>query len=210
VHSSISRETSFRAPSSYSIIFETYADLCKVLGVLCIDNVAETIIKTKVDKRENVPISVRLIGCLKQARSTTEGCMIRGVGNSICKIEDYQSPLPVLFRKSQVWDPVGGSFAEPLVTATLTPSEIEEALGGDDSWSQSTTELLDSDRSGAQFEVTWTRTSTVPERLFEVCDGYAIIGYLTVSVPYVLLRGLNFCAEVVRACNDIFLKSATN
>jgi hypothetical protein len=209
VHPSVSRATSFHAPSSYSILFETYADLCKVLGVLCIDDVAETIIKTKVDKRENAPISVRVIGSLKQARSPTDGCMIMGVGNSISKVEDYQSPLPVLFRKSQVWDPVEGSFADPLVTATLTPSEIQEALGGDDSGSHSTTELLDSDTSGAQFELTWTRTSTVPERLFEVGNGDSIIGYLTVSVPYVLFRGLPFCAEVVRACNENFIKSAT-
>jgi hypothetical protein len=91
----------------------------------------------------------------------------------------------------------------------LTPSEIQEPLGGDDSGSHSTTELLDSDTSGAQFELTWTRTSTVPERLFEVGNGDSIIGYLTVSVPYVLFRGLPFCAEVVRACNENFIKSAT-
>jgi hypothetical protein len=92
----------------------------------------------------------------------------------------------------------------------LTPSEIEEALGGDNSVSQSTTELLESDKSGAKFELTWTRTSTVPERLFEIGNGDAEICYLTVSVPYVLFRGLHFCAEVVRACNENFIKSATN
>jgi hypothetical protein len=114
VHPSTSRSKSFRAPSSHTLLFETYANICRVIGVRCMADVGGSIIKTKGDKRENAPISVYLIGCLKQKTIYSEGVMVMAVGSSICKDGDamagcrcssvnriYGIPLRALLKERQ-------------------------------------------------------------------------------------------------------------
>jgi hypothetical protein len=51
--------------------------------------------------------------------------MILAVGHGCNPPEsEFNHPLHVRFRKSQVWDPVEGSFAEPLTTTTMSASKI--------------------------------------------------------------------------------------
>ena len=55
------------------------------------------------------------------------------------------------------------------------------------------------------FCITWNRTSSVTERLLEAEDYDGVLGILEVSIPHVVVRGLSFCAEVVRVCNREFI-----
>ena len=55
------------------------------------------------------------------------------------------------------------------------------------------------------FCITWNRTSSVTERLLEAEDYDGVLGILEVSIPHVVVRGLSFCAEVVRVYNREFI-----
>jgi hypothetical protein len=203
VHPWLPRSNSFRVPSSYKIMFESYQDLCKVLGVSCSADVSETMLKIKLDKRDNTPLAVRVLGGLKQGGKVTDP-MFLAVGSSISTHADLESPLHVLFRKSQAWNPVEGSFSEPLVARTALLSEIGAVENEDDEDSLENAE-------GAQeetpvFEITWRRTSVLVETLFEAGKREAILGTLEVYVPFVLFRGVALCAEVAKVCNEEFIK----
>jgi hypothetical protein len=130
-HPGIPIPTSSRIYSSYQIVFESYADLCKVLGVSCISDVAETLVKIKANKRSE-PVSVRVIGGLKQREDISDGSMILALGRSMNFDANLESPLHVLYRKSQVWDAVERAFAEPLTATTKTWSEISALFEHDD------------------------------------------------------------------------------
>jgi hypothetical protein len=67
--------------------------------------------------------------------------------------------------------------------------------------------MLEYDHPASRFELTWTQTSLLSEILFESHNDDTILGSLTVSIPFVLFRGLPFCAEVVKACDDSFIES---
>lgn len=209
VHPRHPRSNSFRVPSTYKIAFRSYRDLCKVIGVSCVDDITETLCTVKVDKRENVPISIRVLGGLRQRERSKEGPMMLGVGCCFDMESDIPSSLHVLFRSSQVWDPVEGSFAEPLTARTMIPSEIRTLDSTDDSASVSTTDAIQADATESIFALTWARTSVLAERLFEAGKSDAILGVLKVSVPYVMFRGLAMCAEVATVCNDDFIKSTS-
>jgi hypothetical protein len=69
--------------------------------------------------------------------------MVLAVGHGCNPPEsECNHPLHVLFRKSQVWDPVEGSFAEPLTTNTMSASEIMALYKGDDSASANSTDSV--------------------------------------------------------------------
>ena len=53
-----------------------------MIGVSCISDVAETLMKIKAKKR-NEPVSVRVIGGLKQREGISDGSMILALGRSI-------------------------------------------------------------------------------------------------------------------------------
>jgi hypothetical protein len=84
--------------SSYQIVFENYTDLCKVLGVSCISDLAETLVTIKAKKRSE-PVSVRVIGGLKKREDISDGSMILALGRSIDFDANLESPLHVLYRK---------------------------------------------------------------------------------------------------------------
>jgi hypothetical protein len=146
-------------------MFESYQDLCKVLGVSCSADISQTILKIKLDKRDNTPLAVRVLGGLKQGGKVIDP-MFLAVGSSISTHADLESPLHVLFRKSQAWNHVEGSFSEPLVTRTALLSEIGAVENEDDEDSLENAE-------GAQeetpvFEITWRKTSVLVETISEV------------------------------------------
>ena len=99
MHPRIPISNSSRIPSSYQIVFESYADLCKVIGVSYISDVSETLMKIKAKKR-NEPVSVRVIGGLKQREGISDGSMILALLRSINFDANLESPLRVLYCKS--------------------------------------------------------------------------------------------------------------
>ena len=208
VHPRMPISNSCRVPSSYSIILESYADLCKALGVACMEDIAGTIIKKKIDRRDNAPVSVRAIGGLRRQHRSSEGPMILAIGSSIDEDGEFGGPLHVLFRKSQVWDSVEGSFAEPLVARTMIPSEIDANFGADDTTSLSATVLDETEGSRSLLQLTWVRTSVLREALFEAGKSDTVLGSLSISVPVVIFRGLSLCAEVEEVCTERFIEAS--
>jgi hypothetical protein len=208
MHPRIPIPNSSRISSSYQIIFESYADLCKVLGVSCMADVAETLVKIKA-KKCDAPVSVRVIGGLKQREGTSDGYMILAVGSSISVDANLKGPLHVLYRKSQVWDPFECAFAEPLIATTKTVSEISALFETDEVASASTAELSEPEQFGARFELCWNRTSALSGRVFEAGKrAEEVLGSLNIAVPFVMFRGLSLCAEVVAACNESFIDAS--
>jgi hypothetical protein len=132
-------QNSSRISSSYQIVFERYEDLCKTLGVSCISDVAETLVKIKAKKRSE-PFSARVIGGLKQRQGIRDGSMILALGGIINFDGKFESPLHVLYRKYQVLDPVESAFAEHLTATIKTRSEISALFEHDDFSSSSTAE----------------------------------------------------------------------
>ena len=209
MHPRIPISNSSRISSSYQIVFESYADLCKVIGVSCISDVAETLMKIKAKKR-NEPVSVRVIGGLKQREGISDGSMILALGRSINFDANLESPLHVLYRKSQVWDPVESAFAEPLTATTKTRSEISALFEHDDFSCSSTAESNEPEKSGTRFELCWNRTSALSGNIFEAGKNDEVLGSLNIYVPFVMFRGLSLCAEVVYACNESFINASIN
>jgi hypothetical protein len=144
-------------------------------GVSCAADISETMLKIKLDKRENTPLTVRVLGGLKQGGKVCEP-MFLALGSSISAHADLESPLHVLFRKFQAWNAVEGSFTEQLVAGTALLFEIGAAENEDDD------DLL-ANAEGAQyetpvFEITWRSTSVVVETIFEAGKREAILGTL--------------------------------
>jgi hypothetical protein len=162
VHPWFPRSSSFRVPSSYRIMFESYQDSCKVLGLSCASDITETMLKIKLDKRGKAPLAVRILGGLKQGGNVNEP-MFLAVGSSVSPHADTKYPMHVLFRKTQAWDPVEGSFYEPLVARKAFLSEIVAAENEDEAGSLSNAEG-DLDEAPV-FEITWRRSSVLVETL---------------------------------------------
>jgi hypothetical protein len=102
--------------------------------------VTDTLIKIKKEKRNNAPILIRLLGCLRNFSKSNDGPMVLVVGHGCNSPEsECNNPLHGLFRKSQVRDPVEGSFAEPLTTTRMSASEITALYKGDDPASENST-----------------------------------------------------------------------
>jgi hypothetical protein len=125
--------------------------------VSSIYDVAENLVKIKAKKRSE-PVSVRVIGELKQREDIGDGSMTIALGRSINFDGYLEIPLHLLYRKSQVWDPVERAFAEPLTATTNTRSEISALFEQDNFASSSTAEPNEAETSRAQFELCWNRT----------------------------------------------------
>jgi hypothetical protein len=80
----------------------------------------------------------------------------------------------VLFRKSKIWDPAEGSFAEPLTTTTMSASEIMALYKGDDSVSANSTDSVLMEGKDS-FTLKWMRTSPPTERVFEAGESNKIL-----------------------------------
>jgi hypothetical protein len=65
-HPGIPHYNSGRVVPTYTIKFQRYAELCKILVVTCTKDVTDTLMKIKNEKRNNVPILIRLLGCLRE------------------------------------------------------------------------------------------------------------------------------------------------
>ena len=116
----------------------------------------------------------------------------------------------MLYRKSQVWDPVERAFAEPLTATTKTRSEISALFEHDDFASSSTAEPNEAKTSRARFELCWNRTTALSGRIFEPGKNDEVLGSLNIYVPFVMFRGLSLCSEVVDACNETFINASIN
>ena len=116
----------------------------------------------------------------------------------------------MLYRKSQVWDPVESAFAEPLTATTKTRSEISALFEHDDFSCSSTAEPNEPEKSGTRFELCWNRTSALSGNISEAGKNDEVLGSLNSYVPFVMFRVLSLCAEVVYACNESFINASIN
>jgi hypothetical protein len=111
--------------------------------------------------------------------------------------------LKVLHRESSVRNDVEGSFVDTLSARTIPMSTIPCMDVGEESDSVAEDEMP-ADDSASVFSLTWRRTSDGSMTLFEGPDCRAVIGCLTVSIPYVTTRGLSSCTEVLRVWSSYF------
>jgi hypothetical protein len=79
VHLRIPHYNSGHVVPTYTITFQRYADLCKVLGVTCTEDQTDTLMKIKSEKRNNAPILIRLLGCLRNFSNSNDGPMVLAV-----------------------------------------------------------------------------------------------------------------------------------
>jgi hypothetical protein len=198
MHPRIPIPNSSRISSSYQIVFESYADHCKVLGVSFISDVAETLLNIKA-KKPNEPVFVRVIGGLKQIEGISDAFMILALGRSIRFDANLEGPLHVLYRKSQVWDPVESVFAEPLTATIKTRSEISALFEPNEFASSPTVEPNETKTSGARLELCWNRSSALSGSIFELRKNDEVLGSPNIYVPFLMFRCLSLCAEVFAA-----------
>jgi hypothetical protein len=83
IHPVRPRVGSSKIGPTYKISFQRFDELCKDLGVSCLSDVHHSLLKVKNGKGEQSPISVRVIGGLKQDGPSTNGPMRLAVGSSI-------------------------------------------------------------------------------------------------------------------------------
>jgi hypothetical protein len=114
----------------------------------------------------------------------------------------------VLYRKTQVLDPVERAFAEALTAKTETRSEISALFEHDDFSSSSTAQSNEAETFRARFELCWNRTTALSGRIFESGKNNEVLGSLKIYVPFVMFRGLSLCPEVVDACNEPFINAS--
>jgi hypothetical protein len=194
---------SSRIDRVYSIRFQHFSDLCKALAVTCDRDVKDSLIKAKMGKREKTPICVRVLGGVLHGEKAAGGPMVLVVGGSACRGLDGGVPVKVLYRKSSTWDDVEGSFVDPLSVRTMPLSTIPCLDVGEESDSVAGSDIQ-ADDSASVFSLRWCRTYDGSRALFDSPDRCALIGCLTVSIPYVTVRGLSFCTEVLRVCSSSF------
>jgi hypothetical protein len=195
--------------SSYQTVFESHEDLCRVLGVSCISDLAETLVKIKAKKRSE-PVSVRVIGGLEQRECISNGSTILALGRSINFDENLKTPLHALYRKSQVWDPVESAFAEPLTATKKTRSESSALFEHDDFSYTSTAEQNEPEKSRTLFTLCWNQATALSGRNFESGKNDEVLGSLNIYVPFIIFRGLALFFEVVDACNESFINASIN
>lgn len=197
---------SSKIPPSYRIEFESYALMCKVLGVTCLDDISETVKKTKLDRRTGAPTMLRIIGVLAQDTTSESGAVALAVASSILPFPEIQRSVSVLFRRTQRWDPVDGIFADKLVTRAMTVQDLAGILQSGDC----TTSEADVEGPACPetvFRMTWKRTSKHLEGPFDGSRQETVLGMVEVFIPCVLFRGQVLCSEVETLCSDVFIKT---
>jgi hypothetical protein len=96
---------------------------------------------------------------------------------------------------------------DPLSVRTMPLSTIPCLDVGEESDSVAGSDIQ-ADDSAPVFSLRWCRTYDGSMALFDSPDRCAVIGCLTFSFPYVTVRGLSFCTEVLRVCSTMgFLPS---
>jgi hypothetical protein len=104
--------------------------------------------------------------------------MILALGRSINFDANLKTPLHVLYRKSQMWDPVESAFAEPSTATTKTWSEISALCEHGDVYSSSTAEQNEPEKSGTRFTLCCNQTTALSERFFESWKNDEVLGSL--------------------------------
>jgi hypothetical protein len=188
---------SSRIDRVYSIRFQHFSELCKALAVTCEKDVKDSLVKVKVGKREKSPICVRVLGGILHVDKEVDSPMVFVFGGSASMCLDSGAPVKVLYRNSSAWDDVEESFVDPLPIRTMSLCNIPGLDGGEESDSVAE-DGMPVDDSTSLFSLTWRRTSDGRMALFDPPDRRAVIGCLTVSIPYVTIRGVSFCTEVLR------------
>jgi hypothetical protein len=92
---------------------------------------------------------------------------------------------------------------DPLSVRTMPLSTIPCLNVGEESDSVAGSDIQ-ADDSASVFSLRWCRTYNGSIALFDSPDHRAVIGCLTVSIPYVTVRGLSFYTEVLRVCSSSF------
>jgi hypothetical protein len=58
------------------------------------------------------------------------------------------------------------------------------------------------EKSLARLEICWNRSTAISGRIFESGKNDEVRGSLNICAPFVMIRGLSLCSEVVDACSE--------
>jgi hypothetical protein len=196
---------SSRFCETYKIIMPSYAVLCGVLGVPRREEIEATVKVKRCDRRSKSPVVVRILGALQSASSPSgEDPMVLAVSQSVLACMGSQQTLHVLYRRTSIWDPVEGSFAERLVVKEMPLAEMSRPNAEDDDSSTSAKNVHAF--AGTEFMICWERTSQHAEGAFEPYEASSVLGKLSICIPYALFRGHVLCQEVDLVCSESFIK----
>jgi hypothetical protein len=94
--------SSFTVPPVYRVSFASYAGLCAVMGLHCLEDIAETIVRMRQDTQSGAPVALRIVGFLSQSEHHPDGPMFLAVAASLSAGIRSPEPVKVLYRQSMV------------------------------------------------------------------------------------------------------------
>jgi hypothetical protein len=196
-----------RMRENYNTILPSYAVLCGVLGVSRREDIEATVTMKISERQSKGPVVVRILGALKgQSGPSGEDSMALAVSQSILACSESQRKLKVLYRRTFVWDPVEGSFAENLIVQEIPMAELSRPNAED--YDSSSSDKNARDFTGTEFMIRWERTSWLAGGVFEPFDASSVLRKFSICIPYALFRGRVLCKEIDIVCSESFIKDA--
>ena len=182
-----------RVPPEVTIKFNSFQDFCSMFGTVDYNELNDFLWKWKYDKSTTARVGVRMIGvyiCHDTLRSKPS-FLIPGH----TPFQKYKE-VTVLLRDNIEWDEVEGIFQEGLRMERLSMVDMREKLsvvyGTDGDAPSSMTQL--------SFGLKWVPEITPsPSSVFSPTGQRGeVLGTLTATIPYVLIRGSCACEEIFK------------
>jgi hypothetical protein len=197
------------------ILFESFYALAAVLGVSR-SGAALSILRERVDKRNEAGCTVRVLGALaiREAETTAAAATcttskpstVLAVGHSAVRHIDSGEMIPIVCRQSNVWDAVDQAYVNSLEARHVLSTELP-LLFATDTENESDVEESNEPIHRA-FSLTWIRTSKQANAgSFVECRCDEVLGVLQATLPCALFRGKSACEEATNIITEDFICS---
>jgi hypothetical protein len=192
----------------FTIIFSSYTALCRVLGIKCIAEVLDTVVRVRTQARTSIPVLTRVLGALFCKEDEPSSPLLIAVGHNLRQPEGRSTSIPVLFRPDTTWDCVDKIYEHKIEGRQMTAADILAECDLDAAPSQGSTGTTPA--SGV-FSITWNTVSKLYSRsTFQHIEATAVHGTLHITVPFVLFRGSHHGTEVAQILTDDFVATAVS
>lgn len=186
-------------PSKINIVFPSLLSLLTLYEAIPESSAKKLFVSTRKVRGMSTSIT-RVIGCMRKASHTEELPCYISVGERLGTLSEVSTgERRVVYRPSCVWDEVEGYYKNELSGIKTTESELK-------SWLQNL--VVDSEADGdsticPEFGMTWERTDTGPQPIFQRESRTAILGILRITVPYVTVRGNEAVNDIIQAVDSL-------
>jgi hypothetical protein len=192
----------------FTIIFSSYLALCLFLGIKCIAEVLDTMLRVHTQSKTNSPVLKRVLGALFCQEDEPSSPLLIAVGHNLRQPEGRSASIPVLFRPDTTWDFVDNIYEHKIEGQQMTAAEILAECELDAAPSQ---ESLGTSPASGVFFITWNKVSKLYSRsTFQYIEAADVYDTLHVSVPFVFFRGSHHGTEVARILTDDFVATAVS